>query len=26
LFAGDPALTPTERTIVETEEAWILGA
>ena len=26
LFAGDPALTPAERTIVETEEAWILGA
>ena len=26
LFEGDPALTPAERAIVETEEAWILGA
>lgn len=26
LFEGDPALTQAERTIVETEEAWILGA
>lgn len=26
LFEGDPALTPAERKIVETEEAWILGA
>jgi len=25
-FAGDPALTPAERCIVEREEAWILGA
>lgn len=26
LFEGDPALTRAERAIVETEEAWILGA
>ena len=26
LFGGDPALTPAQRTIVETEEAWIPGA
>lgn len=26
LFAGDPALNAAERVIVETEEAWILGA
>jgi precorrin-8X/cobalt-precorrin-8 methylmutase len=26
LFEGDPALSATERTIVENEEAWILGA
>jgi len=26
LFEGDPALTPAERAIVETEESWILGA
>lgn len=25
LFAGAPSLTPEERRIVETEEAWILG-
>jgi precorrin-8X/cobalt-precorrin-8 methylmutase len=25
LFAGDPGLSPAERTAVETEEAWILG-
>ena len=25
LFAGAPSLTPTERRLVETEEAWILG-
>lgn len=25
LFAGDPALTPEERTTVEREEGWILG-
>ena len=26
LFEGDPAMTAAERTIVETEESWILGA
>lgn len=26
LFAGDPALSAADRAIVETEEAWILGA
>ncbi|NKB55871.1 MAG: cobalamin biosynthesis protein CbiG [Alphaproteobacteria bacterium] len=26
LFDGDPALSATERTLVENEEAWILGA
>jgi precorrin-8X/cobalt-precorrin-8 methylmutase len=25
LFAGDPTLSPAERRLVETEEAWILG-
>lgn len=25
LFAGDPALTPEERKVVESEEGWILG-
>jgi precorrin-8X/cobalt-precorrin-8 methylmutase len=25
LFAGDPALSPDERRVVETEEGWILG-